>query len=78
MVTYRILIDAVAEAQAEVHALLSSAPSGTVLKQNLARKPILLGEDLYYPVDVVLGGAHAPDFSMQLKRRYDTDMQRIA
>lgn len=78
MVTYRIFIDAVSEAQEEVTSLLGSAPAGTVFKVNYARKPVTFGEQLYYQLDVVLGGLHAADLSARLKQRYTTDMQRIA
>ncbi|GGO36137.1 hypothetical protein [Deinococcus humi] len=78
METYRILIDAVAEARKEVNALLSSAPAQTVVKQSFSSKPLLLGEDTYYSLDVMLAGAHAAEFSSRLKQRYTTDMQRIA
>lgn len=78
MKTYRIFVDAVAEAQAELCSLLSSAPPGTVVKQNFARQPVLFGEDRYYQLDVVVVGQHAADLCTRLKLRYDTDMQRIA
>lgn len=78
MVTYRIFIDVVAEAQEEVHALLTNAPAGTVVKQNFGRKPVVFGEDTYLQLDVALAGEHAADLGTRLKRRYDMDMQRIA
>ena len=77
MVTYRIFVGAVAGAQEEVHALLTSAPAGTVVKQNVGRKPVVFGEDSYAQLDVTLAGEHAADPSARLKRRYDFDMQQI-
>ncbi|WP_216322328.1 hypothetical protein [Deinococcus aestuarii] len=77
MVTYRIFVDAVAEARDELCSLLGSAPSGTVLRQKFAPRPVLFGEDAYYQLDVVLTGLHATDLCLRLKRRYTTDMQRI-
>lgn len=77
MATYRIFVEPVAEARNELRSLLSSAPSGTVLKQKLAPRPVLFGEDLYEQLDVVLAGQHPTDLSTRLKQRYTTDMQQI-
>ena len=77
MVTYRIFVDAAQDARAEVCAFLSSAPSGTVVRQTFARQPVQFGEDLYDQLDVVLGGEHAAELCTRLKRRYTFDMQRI-
>ncbi|WP_102128161.1 hypothetical protein [Deinococcus planocerae] len=77
MVTYRIFVEADTEARDELCSLLSSAPSGTVVKQKFAARPVRFGEDLYDQLDVVLAGQHAAELSTWLKRRYTTDMQRI-
>ncbi|WP_309573091.1 hypothetical protein [Deinococcus sp.] len=77
MATYRIFLEAVSEARVEVQALLDSAPPGTVCRHRFAPKPVVLGEDAYLQLDVVLSGAQADEFSAQLKQRFSTDMQRV-
>lgn len=77
MATYRIFLEAVSDARAEVEALLDSAPPGTVSRLRFGRTPVLLGEDSYILLDVVLEGTQAGDLSARLKQRYSTDMQRV-
>ena len=77
MATYRIFLEAVHEARAEVQALLDSAAPGTVCRHRFAPRPVLLGEDPYFQLDVVLSGTQADELSARLKQRFSTDMQRV-
>ena len=77
MATYRIFLEAANEARAEVQALLDTAPPGTVGRLRIASKPVLLGDDPYFQLDVVLHGTQADELSARLKQRYATDMQRV-